>query len=105
MFTSIWYRVEDKKPEVTGYYLAYKKSSLGDDEEGFGCYFWNAQYSTWSESAAPNSHVILVSIWSEMPEHDPDNYSYHTPSVAEIDAWENVENAISKFNMVKELSR
>ena len=36
MMTSIWYRIEDKKPEKEGYYLAYKKSSLGDDEEGFG---------------------------------------------------------------------
>lgn len=105
MMTSIWYRIEDKKPEKEGYYLAYKKSSLGDDEEGFGLYYWGLYHKEWRESGAPHSHSIRVSVWSELPEHDPDNYTYHAPSVAEVDAWANVEDAISKFNMIKELSR
>lgn len=104
MFTSIWYHVGDKRPDNEGYYLAYKKSSLGDDDEGYGLYYWGRDRE-WRESMAPHSHTVRVSVWSELPEHDPDNYTFHAPSVAEIDAWANVEDAISKFNMIKELSR
>ena len=46
-----------------------------------------------------------VSIWSYLPEHDPDNYDPKHPTVAEIDAWKNVQDAISKYNMIVELVR
>jgi hypothetical protein len=48
---------------------------------------------------------MRVSLWAELPAHDPHDSTIHAPSVAEVDAWKNVEDAISKFNMIKELSR
>jgi hypothetical protein len=105
MITSIWYYIEDHRPTQTGYYLAYKKPSLGDDSEGYGVYYWDNEYTDWRESAAPHSHGMRVSLWAELPAHDPHDSTIHAPSVAEVDAWNNVIDAISKFNMIKELSR
>jgi len=106
MYTSIWYHVDDNCPKKDGYYLAYKLPTLGDDEEGYGVYYWNNEYTDWSESAAAHSHGIQVSIWAECPNHF---YNYKPvnkiPTTAEIDAWKNVLDAISKFNMIKELVR
>jgi hypothetical protein len=105
MITSVWYSTDDHRPSVEGYYLAYKLPTLGDDEEGYGVYYWDEFYRDWRESSSPQSHGVRVSLWSELPPHDPRDNTVHPPSVAEIDAWNNVMNAIDKFNMVKELSR
>jgi len=105
MITSIWYNIADIRPSKEGYYLAYKKPSLGDDSEGYGVYYWDSEYTDWRESRAPHSHGLRVTLWSELPAHDPYNSTDHLPSVAEVDAWNDVLNAISKFNMIKELSR
>jgi hypothetical protein len=105
MITSIWYHIEDHRPTKTGYYLAYKKPSLGDDSEGYGVYYWDSEYSDWRESSSPHSYGLRVTLWSELPAHDPYDSDTHAPSVAEVNAWENVVDAISKFNMIKELSR
>ena len=105
MITSIWYHMDDNRPSKEGYYLAYKLPTLGDDEEGYGVYYWDSDYTDWRESRAPNSYGMKVSLWAELPLHDPHDSTTHAPSVAEINAWENVLDAISKFNMIKELSR
>jgi len=105
MITSVWYHMEDHRPSYEGYYLAYKKPSLGDDSEGYGVYYWNQRECYWRESATPHSHNMRVSLWAELPAHDPHDSTIHAPSIAEVDAWRNVEDAISKFNMIKELSR
>jgi hypothetical protein len=104
MITSIWYNMDDTRPLKEGYYLAYKLPTLGDDEEGYGVYYWDGDYRDWRESRAPHSHGINVSIWAEMPVHNPRSRAIHIPTAAEIDAWRNVIDAIDKFNMVKELS-
>jgi hypothetical protein len=105
MITSIWYTTDDNRPTVEGYYLAYKLPSLGDDSEGYGVYYWDQHDTYWRESAARHSYNIRVSLWAELPQHDPHNNTTHPPSIAELDAWETVIEAIDKFNMVKELSR
>jgi hypothetical protein len=48
---------------------------------------------------------MRVSLWTELPAHDPRSSTTHTPSIAEVDAWKNVEDAISKFNMIKTLTK
>ena len=105
MITTIWYHGGDKNPDKDGYYLAYKMSSLGDDSEGYGVHYWDNHNRHWRETGARHSSNIRVSIWADPPEHDPDysNYSYSVPTVAEIDAWKNVKEAIDQFNMIKEL--
>lgn len=103
MITSIWRHEEDICPKYSGYYLAYKLPTLGDDSEGYGLYFWNDYYTEWRESAAPHSHHIKVSIWTACPEHDPDNHIASQPVPAEIAAWKNVCDAIDQYNIITKL--
>ncbi len=105
MITTIWKHVNDSIPKQTGYYLAYKMATMGDDEEGFGLYYWRNEAREWKFSGALPSYTIQVSLWSTLPEHDPDNYQPTIPTVAEIDAWKSVQNAIDRYNMIRELVR
>lgn len=103
MITSIWRHVEDVCPKMAGYYLAYKLPRLGDDEEGYGVYYWDNYYTDWRETAAPHSHGVEVSIWADCPEHDPDNHISRSPVAAEIAAWKNVCDAIEQYNIIIKL--
>ena len=106
MKTSIWYHKEDKLPEKEGYYLAYKTPTFGDDSEGYGVYYWGTYHHEWRESIAPHSSTIRVSYWSECPRLEDDYTSdVSLPTVAEIDAWNKVQEAINQYNMIRELVR
>jgi hypothetical protein len=103
MITSIWYDSEDKLPEKEGYYLGYKKPTLGDDEEGFGLYYWGTYYRQWRENISTHSPTIFISFWCEPPDIKYPMSQILMPTDAEIDAWKNVQDAISKYNMIKNL--
>lgn len=103
MITSIWCHVEDKCPKHSGYYLAYKLPRLGDDEEGYGLYYWDDYYTDWRESAAPHSRGVEVSIWTSCPDHDMEKHMSRQPLPAEINAWKNVCDAIDQYNMITTL--
>lgn len=105
MKTSVWYHNEDMCPKKSGHYLAYKLPTLGDDSEGYGVYYWNDYYADWQESMAPHSHSIRVSIWSDCPEHDPDNHMTLQPVPAEINAWKKVCEAVEQYNIIRGLVR
>lgn len=114
MKTSIWYHKEDKLPEKEGYYLAYKLPTFGDDSEGYGMYYWGGYrqeylggyHREWRETVAPHSSSIRVSYWSECPRIEDDYTSDASlPTVAEIDAWNKVQEAINQYNMIRELVR
>lgn len=106
MKTSIWYHKEDKLPEKEGYYLAYKLPTFGDDSEGYGIYYWGSYHREWRETIATHSHTIRVSYWSECPSIEYDyNNDASLPTVAEIDAWNKVQEAINQYNMIRELVR
>ena len=106
MKTSIWYHKEDKLPEKEGYYLAYKIPTFGDDSEGYGVYYWDTYYDEWRETIATHSSTIRISYWSECPRIEDDyNNDVLLPTVAEIDAWNKVQEAINQYNMIRELVR
>ena len=105
MITSIWRHEDDVCPRVSGHYLAYKLPSLGDDQEGYGLYYWDNYYAEWRESKAPHSPSIRVSIWTPCPDHDPDNHISRQPVQAEIEAWRNVCNAIDQYNLITKLTQ
>lgn len=107
ILTSIWYHTGDKQPPSTGYYIAYKLPTLGDDHEGYELWYWDNEKREWREFRAPHGSAIKVSYWTHGPDIDEINHvcSVNMPTVAEVDAWKNVEDAISKYNMVKELTR
>ena len=103
MLTTVWYHDDDKRPTKSGHYLGYKLPTLGDDSEGYGVFYWDLDRSGWRESSAPHSYAVLLSIWADCPKHDPHDHEFHQPTVAEIDAWKHVQDAIDKYNMVRTL--
>ena len=107
ILTSIWYHSGDKHPPESGHYVGYKLPTFGDDSEGYDMFYWDNEKREWREFRAPHGSTIIVSYWTECPEIPDQGHvnSLDIPTVAEIDAWKNVEDAISKYNMVKELSR
>lgn len=105
MYTSVWYHTNERCPKKNGHYLAYKTATLGDDSEGFGLYYWDNYYTEWRGSMALHSSSIEVSIWSECPVHDPDNYMPLKSVPAEINAWKKVCEAVDQYNVIRGLVR
>ena len=108
MKTSIWYSVKEKQPSKTGYYLAFKGLTIGDDEIGTEYYYWDSNRREWRDSMISNAHYANVIFWTDA---DPaywyeDDRAWHTDEItpAEKDAWAAVQLAIDKYEMVKALA-
>ena len=106
----VWYDVDEKLPPVKGYYLAYKGLSMGDDNAETDYYYWDPKYAEWrdyeSRSIGNTANVVY---WTDA---DPATW-YNEPvgrrktkrkiSEAEIDAWRAVEQAIERYEVVRNL--
>ena len=108
MITCAWYSVEEKQPDNAGYYLAFKGMTIADDETDTGYYYWNASQREWRESGISSAHYANVIYWTDA---DPEYwYSYthvrHQDPItpAEKDAWDAMQLAIEKYEMVKALT-
>lgn len=95
----------DMRPPKKGHYLAYKLPTLADDNEGYGLYYWNDYQVCWKESMATHSHEIKVSYWCECPLLREHEYNSKIPTVAELDAWNKVHEAVDQYNMIRTLVR
>jgi len=109
MKAGIWYDMEEKCPPQTGYYLAYKGFSMGDDETNTGYYYWDAKRAEWKDGTTGMSRHANVIYWTEA---DPDEwYEKYTMegrrsvSTAEKDAWAAVEHALEQYEIVRQLAR
>jgi hypothetical protein len=109
MKAGIWYEVDEKIPPKTGYYLAFKGMSMGDDELDTGYYYWNAKTAEWRENSLSISNRANIVYWTEA---DPDGwyekYDLRTRSEiteAEKDAWAAVEHALEQYEIVRQLAR
>lgn len=108
MKACVWYTMDEKIPPKTGYYLGFKGMSMGDDETGCDYYYWNAKSAEWRDSQISNAYHVNVVYWTEA---DPagwyDKYrirqKYGALPPAEQDAWDAVQQAIEKYEMVKAL--
>lgn len=108
MRACVWYDMDEKIPPRTGYYVAFKGTSLGDDETGCEYYYWDAKRAEWRNSQLSQAYYVNVVYWCDA---DPgawyNNYSLRRKdevSVAEQDAWAEVQRAISKYEMVRALT-
>ena len=89
---------------VSGYYIAFKGYSMGDNETGTGYYFWNAHEQHWQEHKI-NSHYANVrywcdadpAIWYEEDSGLRKSKSKRTITLAEKDAWEALKKAIEQY--------
>ena len=109
MKAGIWYEVDEKIPPRTGYYLAFKGLSMGDDELNTGYYYWNAKSAEWRDSSLSIARSVNIVYWTEA---DPDDwyekYSMRRRdeiSTAEKDAWTAVEHALEQYEIVRQLAK
>lgn len=109
MKAGIWYDMEEKCPPRTGYYLAFKGMSMGDDEPAAGYYHWDARRAEWKDGSHSNSRSANVIYWTDA---DPaawyENYRFRAMNEiteAEKDAWAEVHRAMERYELVKALTK
>lgn len=113
MKTSIWHHTADKQPDKSGYYVAYKSYSMGDDSTNVGYYYYSAGANSWRDSSIHSAHYANVYYWSDA---DPEAWTNADPPVSkrpkaavatnpalEI-AWNNIQEAIRQYEIVKALT-
>jgi hypothetical protein len=123
MRTSIWYRSEEKQPDKSDYYIAYRgwgMSGKSDGDSDYGYVYYDKQRDEWRDySSSSMGHTAIVYYWTDAT---PDKWTDQDPprtvllaqrkfadsigvsSVPAIqDAWEAVEEAIKRYETVKAL--
>lgn len=110
MKACVWYTIDEKIPPKTGYYLAFKGMSMGDDEVGCAYYYWDAKSAEWRDSSLSTAYYANVVYWTEAdPNSWYNKYRIRQKSgplpVAEQDAWDAVQKAIKQYEMVKALAK
>ena len=109
MKACLWYDVDEKLPPKTGYYLAFKGYSMGDDETGCGYYYWNAKRCEWLDSGSSQGRHANVIHWTDAdPESWYEKYSMRRRdevTAAEKDAWNAVLHAVEQYEMVTALTK
>ena len=112
MKTSIWHHTADKQPDKSGYYLAYKSYSIGDDSTNAGYYYYSAGANSWRDSSIHSAHYANVYYWSDA---DPEQWVNDDVPVSKrktkrkenpaLDiAWNNIQEAIRQYEIVKALT-
>jgi hypothetical protein len=109
MKTSFWYHVDEKLPKKSGTYVTFVGPTIASDDSGVGTsYFrsnrgsWNA---VWQESCAPQSAWANVVYWCDAEPaewYENTNVITHTPALD--DAWAAVQDAVSKYEMLRALT-
>ena len=113
MKTSIWHHTADKQPDKSGYYVAYKSYSMGDDSTNVGYYYYSAGANSWRDSSISSAHYANVYYWSDA---DPEAWVDADPPVLKRPAavvatnpaleiaWNNVQQAIRQYEIIKALT-
>jgi len=109
MKACVWYQVDEKLPPRSGYYIAFKGYSIGDDETDTGYYYWDAKRAEWRDSSLSHAHSARVIYWTDA---DPggwyEDYNMRRRdeiTAAEKDAWNQVLRAVERYEMVKALTK
>jgi hypothetical protein len=119
MRTSIWFRTEERQPDKSGYYLAYRGWGMGgkgDGDHDHGYVYYDKKKNEWRDYQS-TGHYAIVYYWTnatpdEWVEQDPPSirirakYNPAPPAdehLAVQDAWKDVEEAIKRYETVKAL--
>lgn len=119
MQASIWYEGDEKRPDKSGYYLAYRGWGMGGAPDGasdYGYLYFSTHQNAWYEYESDSrsrmkNPVSFVYYWTTA---DPYNWVHDKPSSFRIgktlkpnptldDAWREVEKAVEKYNILKKL--
>ena len=111
MKTSIWHHNTDRQPDKSGYYLAYKSYSMGDNETDTGYYYYNKLANEWRDSKLSQAHYANVYYWTDA---DPEGWVNSDPPLTQRKAaksnpaleiaWNNVQEAIRQYEIIKALT-
>jgi hypothetical protein len=110
MKTSIWHHAADKQPDTSGYYMGFRTTTLADDTCGVDYFYWNKSEGHWQTDSTCHSRWANVYYWTE---DDPEDWVDTDPPLAYRKkpksnpalaiAWQNVEDAIRKYELIKQL--
>lgn len=116
MRTSIWYRTEERQPDKSDYYLAYRGWGMGgkaDGDSDHGYVWYDKQRNSWRDYTSTSmGHDAIVYYWTDAtPDEwvDSDGPSSKIKPraahqhVAVQDAWNDVQEAIKRYETVKAL--
>jgi hypothetical protein len=117
MKTSIWYHTADRQPDKSGYYMGFRTVTLADDTCGVDYFYWNPQGGTngqgaWRTDSTCHSQWANVYYWTpEDPERwvDEDgplrNRKTPRSNPALESAWQDMQQAIERYEIVRALSK
>jgi hypothetical protein len=117
MKTSVWYHTADRQPDKSGYYMAFRTVTLADDTCGVDYFYWNKDgglkgKGEWRTDSTCHSHWANVYYWTESdPEQwvDEDgpvrNRKAPRSSPALEAAWQDMQRAIERYEMVRALTK
>ena len=112
MRVSSWYENIEKTPAKSGYYVAFKGLSMGDNETGMDYYYWDNVKKQWADSSVGHSNSANVVYWTDadpaswyneesIPRHKRQNI---LEKVTVKEAWEDVVEAVKKYETIKALA-
>lgn len=110
MKTSIWYSVDEFLPIQSGYYLSFVGASMGGGEPETGYNYYDKRKNEWRdyESDSSMSHWANVVFWTDADPFDWYDKMGMTKSrkvpEAEKIAWQQVVEAIERYNIVRGLT-
>jgi hypothetical protein len=105
MKTSFWYHVNEKLPTKSGTYTTFFGPTMASDDSGVTTSYWDQARLGWRESQAPHSAWANVVYWSDADPAEWYENTYvikHTPALDE--AWAQVQDAVSRYEMLKALT-
>jgi hypothetical protein len=121
MRTSVWYRVEEKSPDKSGHYLSYRGFGMGgmsDYDSANGYMYYDRKTDSWYDYEDMRDPAIVY-YWTDAtpddwvdadppsikirPGYSPTTNIHNIPAVK--DAWEEVQEAIKRYETLKALVR
>ncbi len=117
MRTSIWYRTEERQPDISGYYLTYRGWGMGgkaDGDEDNSYLYYHKKTDKWyeyeGEVRAMHPRTCIVYYWTDA---DPAGWTDSDPPSIHIKqlkdnpaleiAWNNVQEAVRQYQIIKGL--
>lgn len=119
MKTSIWYHTADQQPDKDGYYLTYRGWGMGgkaDGDSDHGYLYYHKKTDNWyeyqGEVRSMYPRTCIVYYWSDANpagwvDNDPpvSHRKKATPNPALEIAWNNVQEAIRQYDIVRKLTQ
>lgn len=115
----IWYRTADQQPPESGYYLSYRGWGMGgkaDGDSDWGYVYYDKRFDEWRDYESTSmGHDAIVYYWTDAR---PDQWAKNdvpvfkrktkkqieTPEALTI-AWQQVEEAIKRYETIKALTQ